>query len=317
MKNLFYSLLFLPLVLQAQTVNVDLSDVCKGELEKQIQDLNCEEMKPSEVIMKDKKGTSWTVRFHFGFSRTQYHATDMDVRSSYFTGKINDVKMHERTSAEYYNPSNWEDASDAFKWIDEPTNTLQLSLEKGNHRIYLTAFHPKYIKSIMYKEDESGVQYQEGADHNRLNQNRPDGYSHLYIQNTHKNMVWQVGYGRALTVFDSEKGGKLTYIPKVDIGISSGAARSAHLERDETGGWDFQDSTEDNKIQGYNASIGHRVEYQKGKVSLFVDHKTTFSSMRHDYLDGSVDYNLRMSPVTVGVGISLFDGKKKKKKRKD
>ena len=268
----------------------------------------------NDVLSIDKKDSpKWKIKFYFGFSKTKYHTTDVDVKSSSFTGKIKDVDMYERTSAHYYNPKNWDEASDAFKWIDEPTNTYQLSLEKGKNIIYLTAYHPKYLKSILYKESQDGIDYQEGAEDNRLNQDRPDGYSHFYIQNTHKNMVWQVGYGRAIHIIDGEKSGTLSYIPKADVGISTGAARSAHLERDKDGDWDFKDHTEKTKVQGLNASVGHRLEYTKGKVSLFVDQKTIFSKLKHEYLDGEANYNLRMSPVTFGAGISIFDGNKKKK----
>ena len=268
----------------------------------------------NDVLSVDNKDApKWKVKFYFGFSSTKYHTTDVDVKSSSFTGKIKDVDMYERTSAHYYNPKNWDEVSDAFKWIDEPTNTYQLSLEKGKNIIYLTAYHPKYLKSILYKESDDGIDYEEGAQDNRLNQDRPDGYSHLYIQNTHKNMVWQVGYGRAINIIDGDKSGTLSYIPKADVGISTGAARSAHIERDKDGDWDFKDHTEKTKVQGFNASIGHRLEYTKGKVSLFVDQKTIFSKLKHEYLDGEANYNLRMSPVTFGAGISIFDGNKKKK----
>ncbi len=299
----------------AQTLDVDLSDQCKSQLEREVDGLNCDELEPVVVDTKSESGRPWKVRFHFGFSRTQYHPTDMDIKSSYFTDTIKDVKMHERTSAHYYDPKSWDEAGDALKWIDEPTNTFALSLEKGKNKFYFTAFHPKYIKSVLYKETENGHEYTAGAPHNELNQNRPNGYSHLYIQNTHRNMVWQIGYGREFRILDG-KAGRLSYIPKADIGISTGQARSSHIERDEDGEWQWDDHTEQGKVQGVNASIGHRLEYAKGKVSLFVDHKTIVSKMKHDYMDGSAEYNLRMSPITFGVGITLFDGKSKRKKRK-
>lgn len=296
-----------------QTLDVDLSEPCRSELEREVDGLNCDELDPVVVDTKSKSGESWKVRFHFGFSRTQYHPTDMDIKSSQFTGTIEDVTMYERTSASHYDPKNWDGFLDSFKWIDEPTNTFALSLEKGKNKFYMTAFHPKYIKSVLYKETDDGIVYAPGAPDNALNQDRPDGFSHLYIQNTHMNMVWQVGYGRELRILDG-KAGRLSYIPKADVGFSTGAARSSHIERDEDGDWQWDDHTEKTKVQGLNASIGHRVEYAKGKFSLFVDHKTIVSRRKHDYLDGTAEYNLRMSPVTFGIGITLFDGKNKKKK---
>ena len=313
--SLFLGLL-LPLMGFAETLNVDVSDSCRNELEKKFNGLNCDEVAPLEMEHLDENNKPWVIRFHFGFSRTTYHPTDMDIKSDLVTMKIDDVKMYERTSAHYYSPKNWDHAGEAFKWIDEPTNTMALSLEKGKNNFYVTVFHPKYLKSIIYNDSGSEVEYFEGVEDNRLNQPRPPGFKMLYLQNTHKNMVWQIGYGRQLKIVDHEKFGKLTYIPKVDIGISTGAARSVHIQEKVSGsGSDMVDTTEGHKVQGYNASLGHRLEYQKGKVSVFVDHKTIYNNMHHDFYDGTADYNLRMSPVTIGVGIDIFSGKHKQKKK--
>src|SRR5690606_40726476 len=104
---------------------------------------------------------------------------------------VKDVEMHERTSAHYYDPSTWGGAWDALKWIDEPTNTFTLSFEKRKNNFYLTIFHPKYLKSVLYKETADGLEMREGLADNRLNQDRGD-FNHLYLQNTHANMIWQI-----------------------------------------------------------------------------------------------------------------------------
>jgi hypothetical protein len=193
-----FLILLLPVIGLAETLNVDVSDSCRNELEKKIHGLNCDEVTPLEMKHLDENNQTWIIRFHFGFSRTNYHPTDMDIKSDLVTMKIDDVKMYERTSAHYYNPKNWDHAGEAFKWIDEPTNTMALSLEKGKNNFYVTVFHPKYLKSIIYNDSGSEVEYFEGVEDNRLNQPRPPGFKMLYLQNTHKNMVWQIGYGRQL-----------------------------------------------------------------------------------------------------------------------
>lgn len=316
MKILLLLLILIPTLSYAQVMDVDFSEYCKDQLEKEVDGLNCDNFPPIELNKIDEKGSSWKIRFHFGFSRTQYHKTDLDIKSDVVNIVVKDVEMHERTSAEYYNPKEWNSLDQSVKWIDEPTNTFMLSFEKGKNNFYITVFHPKYIKSILYKEAEDGqVEFKEGVEDNRLNQER-DGHNMLYLQNTHANMVWQVGYGRQITIFDSRKSGKLTYIPKADIGINTGGARSVHISPDlENGGYDMIDYTESSKIQGLNVSIGHRLEYQKEMVSIFLDHKTIYSKMNHEFLGGTAEYNLRYSPVTFGVGIDLFSNKSSKKKR--
>jgi hypothetical protein len=302
----------------AEVMDVDFSEYCRDQLEREVEGLDCNNFPPVELDKVDEDGKNWKIRFHFGFSRTQYHKTDMDIKSDVVSLVVKDVEMHERTSAHYYYPNRWDGIENAVKWIDEPTNTFMLSFEKGKDNFYLTIFHPKYLKSVIYKQDDNGnVKFKEGMEDNRLNQPRPEGYNMLYIQNTHANMVWQIGYGRQITIFDSRKAGKLSYIPKADIGINTGGVRSVHIQRNEnSNGYDMQDVTEGSGITGINASIGHRLEYQKGKVSLFVDHKTIYSKISHGYLDGTAEYDLRMSPVTFGVGIDLFSNNKKNKKNK-
>jgi hypothetical protein len=95
---------------------------------------------------------------------------------------------------------------------------------------------------------------------------------------------------------------------KGDIGINTGKARSVQI----VPGVAWDDYIDDAKVQGFNASIGHKIEYQRGRVSLFVDQKTIYSKMQHGFYDGTIDYNLRSTPTTFGIGIDLFTKKKKK-----
>ncbi len=321
MKKLFWVLALIPTLSQAEIMDVDFSDYCKNKLQKEIEKLDCDKFPPIEIDKVDDEGKKWKIRFHFGFTRTQYHKTNLSVQSELVDIVVRDVEMYERTSAEYYNPANWRGLDGAIKWIDEPTNTFMISFEKEKNNFYVTIFHPKYLKSIIYKKTEIDGQTHldvvEGVKDNRLNQPRPEGYNMFYLQNTHANVVWQIGYGRQITLFDSRRGGKLTYIPRADIGITTGAARTVHIQRDESGkGSELVDSTEKFGIQGLNASIGHRLEYQRGKASIFIDHKTTFAKMHHSFGEGTIDYNLRYTPITFGIGIDLFSGKAKKKRKK-
>lgn len=304
-------------------MDIDLTTFCKDQssasheaLQKeresicgQINHLQDKNIPPVTIEKKDDEGNKWKFRFHFGFSRTDYHPADLRIDSSPIKVVIKDVEMYERTSAGHYDPRTWEHFQDAGRWIDEPTNTFTFSMEKKNNIIYFTIFHPKYLKSLTYNKSQDGYDFQEVEQETYdFSSPIPEGSNLLYLGNTHMNMNWQIGYGRQFVILNSEKAGKLSYTIKGDVGISTGKARSVHIIPGKA--WD--DYADDMKVQGYNTSIGHRLEYQRGRVSLFIDQKTVFSKLKHGFYDGTIEYNLNYSPTTFGIGIDLFKPKKKK-----
>ena len=296
---------------RAEEMSLDLSEYCQFHLKPRFQDLDCDSIPDSILDKEDDGGNRWKIRFHFGNSRTTYGATDLHVRANGMDVVVRDVEMVERTSASHYNPANWEHLQDALRWIDEPTNTFTVSFEKGPNILYITVFHPKYLKSFLYRKSEVEGQpvYQFGSigESDNFSQTIPDGWNMYYIGNTHLNMVWQVGYGRRFTLFKSGGFGRLSYIPKADFGIGTGRARSVNIIPGEL--WD--DHQDSYRIQSTNLSFGHRLEYDRGALSVFIDHKVIFSDVHHGFLDGSVDYSLRATPITFGIGIDLFPRKKR------
>jgi len=332
MKNLILLFVLLTTLAHAQedvrTMDVDLMSFCKDEslptehevinLEKestckQIKELEGKNVAPVTFNKKDEEGNEWKIRFTFGFSRTDYAPTDLHIKSDVINVVVKDVEMHERTSASHYDPRNWENLQNTVQWIDEPTNTFTFSLEKNKNIFYLTIFHPKYLKSLTYKktmvDGEPEYTFNEVEEETtNFSSPIPEGSNLLYLGNTHMNLITQIGYGRQFVVFDTKKAGKLSYTIKGDIGINTGKARSVHI----IPGVAWDDYKGEPRFQGVNASIGHRLEYQRGKVSLFVDQKTIWSKMEHEFYDGTINYNLRSSPVTFGVGIDIFTKKRKK-----
>jgi hypothetical protein len=302
----------LPFTSYSQVMDVDVSEYCKDQMEL-LHDLDCDSIPKIVIDKKDEIGNKWKVRFHFGFSKTEYYKTDLNIQTERFNVVVKDIEMQERTSVEHYNPKRWNTLKEASMWIDEPTNTFAFSLEKGKNIFYLTVFHPKYLKSIAYKESvvngENNYEFKNLQDNSSsaeaISNSVPlqDGFKRIYFQNTHHNAIWQIGYGRQFQILDS-KFGKLSYVAKADIGGNSGMARSV----DDGKLWPDVD-----RIQGYNASIGHRLELQKGKVSLFIDHKVIYSNIETGFLDGKIDYDLVSSPLTFGVGIDIFTKKRKNK----
>jgi hypothetical protein len=297
------------------TIEMDLTQHCQEVLEKKYPELNCDEL-PSVILNKEDDGKKkWKFRFHFGFSRTDYKKTDLHIKSSFGDVVVRDIEMYERTSAHHYNPAHWGQVKNSLKWIDEPTNTFTVSLEREKDVFYLTIFHPKYLKSILYKktmvDGEERFEFSETFESTSFSQPIPEGYGMIYLGNTHMNLITQVGYGRKIKLVDAPSFGRVTLIPRVDIGVNTGLARSVHIVPGER--WD--DHYDKMGVQGYNASVGARLEYQKGRVSVFVDSKAIYSKMDHGFFDGNIKYDLVSTPVTFGLGIDIFTPKKKTKPR--
>ena len=252
MKNLLYALVLINSLAFAQeetrTMDIDLTSFCKDESElsheviinkekertcQQIRALEGKDIAPIVLDKKDEHGNSWKIRFNFGFSRTDYAPTHLNIKSGVINIVVKDVEMHERTSNSYYNPANWTELQNAAQWIDEPTNTFTFSLEKNKNTFYLSVFHPKYLKSVVYstKEVNGAPVYTVSpiGESDNFSQTIPEGNNMLYLGNTHYNMIWQVGYGRQFVIFDTKKAGKLSYTVKGDVGINTGKARSVHI----------------------------------------------------------------------------------------
>src|SRR5690606_3346405 len=102
-------------------------DIQKHQICHSLEKLGSEDLKPLEIGLIDKEGTPWKIRFHFGFTRTNFRPTDVKVNSSVLSTTIKGFEFDERTSALHYNPGNWKNFQDAFRWIDEPSNTFEIS----------------------------------------------------------------------------------------------------------------------------------------------------------------------------------------------
>ena len=296
-------------------MDIDLNTFCENPEEKSLEvcsalnSLDRSKLAPVIVNKKDEDGHEWKLSFSFGYTRTDYRPTDLKIDSTPLKVVVKDVEMHERTSGEHYDPRTWEHLQDAARWIDEPSNTFTFSLEKNKNIITITVFHPKFLKTLTYHKTDSGYAFNEVQEETTdFSSPIPEGESLMYLGNTHRNMNWQIGYGRQFVIFENKKAGKLSYTIKGDIGISTGKARSVEIVPGEK----WNDYYDDNRIQGYNYSVGHRLEYQRGKVSLFVDQKANFANLKHGFYDGTIEYNLNYNTVTFGVGIDLFTKKKKK-----
>lgn len=271
------------------------------------------ELKPVEI-------KHWKFRVILGFTRTHYNSTDVKIKSTPLTTTLKGFKFDERTSDKYFNPTKWEHLSDATKWIDEPSNKITLIAQKGRDIFYISLFHPKALGAIYEKKEiidgEEVVTYIPAEYH--ISDGTPEafaaipaGHSAFELQNTHKFFTLSVGYGREMTIA-SGKVGKLSYTPSVDVGLSFGSLRSIYISPD----MQWSENREPFGPQGYLVSGGHRLEYQRGKISLFVEQRMNFGHQSSEFLDGTADYNFNYHTVTAGIGIDLWNPAKRKKKLK-
>lgn len=273
---------------------------------------------PIELKKIDENKNPWVIRFHFGFSRTKYWNTDMKLKSDRIDVMIKDFEFEERTTASFYNPSTWQQPMDALRWIDEPTNQFIITAEKNKNVFFLTVFHPKYLKEKYQTKHVSGV-----VDGVPVNGVMPihtefDGYNKVpgelelvRFENTHKQMTWQLGYGREFNLYKSpNKKTSVTWTPQVQAGIMTGQHFTVYEKKDIY--WDYTDYTDKKPYHGVVLSAGQKVEVKHGKVSVFVDQKLNYSKVKHGFADanGSAEYNMLFMPVTFGIGIDLYKTKK-------
>ena len=283
---------------------------------------------PQELKISDQAGNPWKIRFHFGHSRMfdSIKPSDVHIKSAELTGTIKGFTFKERTSDQYFNPTKWTELADSTKWVDEPSNTFTISIENKKNAIYLTAYHPKLLKTYYEKRTMvNGVEqvtYTDGTI--SLSDGTPeavaaipDGTRGITLQNTHLLMAWQIGYGRKFKIFDTQKAGKLTYVVRADVGLQTGAARTIIIDKTNPNNMTWVQKYDDFGIQGYNADVGHRLEYQRGRFGLFVDQKMVFSKIETGFMEGTASYNMQYTPTTFGVSFDLITfGKKKPAKLK-
>ena len=273
------------------------------------------QVKPYLITQKDTDGNTWKISFSFGNTRTHYFNSDVHLKDSRIDVHIKDAEFTERTSDSFYNPTTWKTLNNASQWIDEPTNTFLFSAQKGANVIYLSIFHPKFL---INNQDKQVTGIVDGVPVNQVMQinpafhgyNNQPGEMHLTrFQDTHMQMDWEIGYGRKFIIFSGKKAGTLSYTPAAYIGLTSGKNDSLYLKKGAY--WDYDEIEAKNTIEGANISVSQRLEYQRGRVSLFVDQKFTHSELKHQFMDGEADFSMNYMPVSFGLGLQLFKLKSK------
>jgi hypothetical protein len=270
------------------------------------------------VEMLDQDKDKWHIKFFFGYSRAKYLNSDVHVQSTKVNGTFTDFQWKERNSFEYFKLEEIKKPGNTFRFIDEPTNTFGLTLDKGHHVIMFSVFHLKYLKQKFQTTQFEGTINGQQVNGMVTEDKAFDGNyqldpSQMYLrrfENTYWNINPQIGYGYKLNVLGNEKTGKLSYTPYAQVGFMAGTGFTAY--KNDQDYWTTDGYDQKLQIKGASVSAGQRLDYQKGVVSVFIDQKFTAAKIDQPFLDGRAKYNLYFAPVTFGFGVEIPTQKKKK-----
>ena len=272
-----------------------------------------------KFMNENSKDDRWKVSFHFGFTRTHYHNTRMKMRTENMDVTIRDFEFKERTSADFYNPKNWKQFMDAFRWIDEPSNTFVITVEKKGHNIILSYFHPKYlikkdqekrVTGTLNGETIDGV-YELDRDESGIGQE----LNILRWENTYMQLHFLVGYGYDLKIVHSEKYGTFSVTPQVYFGVMTG--RNLTVVPDPESETGFSEIRQPMEYHGATVGLGAKVQYRWKWINLFVQGQIQTGGMRHSMgEDGRAKYNMTYESLTFGVGFTINTRKKRCKGNK-
>jgi hypothetical protein len=266
---------------------------------------------PIEIPQVDGQGNTWNFRIYFGYTRSRYfNSPEVALNSSRVNVVVKDFEWKERNSFEYFTWDKIKQPGNTFRFIDEPTNSFGFSMEKKNNVIFLSVFHMKWLFNNSQVKHVSGTL--DGVEVDKVMPvNEPfDGYNAqpgemnlIRLENTYWNINPQIGYGRKIDIISNKKFGTLSYTPSVQAGLMIGSSYSAYTVKG--GYWDAEDKKQGIEYKGTSLTAGHRLDYEKGRMGLFIDQKYTTSNIKQDFLDGSAKYRLDFSPVTFGLSVKI------------
>lgn len=261
--------------------------------------------KPLVVNRVDPQGKKWKIKFYFGPAVTQYLPTTINIKSTDVNLRIRDFRFQDRNGIHHYDPSSWKSFEAAMKWADESTNKMVLQLQKGKNSIFISIFHPKFVTAQGFSDGNTGnargtINGKEIDEKATIGKDVP-----VLIQETHRQMDWQIGYGREIAIFENGKS-SLTYEPHVAAGITTGETNTGYVD----GSGDLHRGSGKHEVQGGNVSIGQKLDYSRGRVSVFLDQSLNAAFIKHQFAeDGEASYDLMSNSVTLGVGVTLFQSK--------
>jgi hypothetical protein len=276
--------------------------------------------KPGDCSKDVKLSDKWKIRLYASNSFTQYFNSNMNFNCSRYQVEIKDYQWSERSSRHFFLPKTWaEKGHNPLQIIDEPTNRFMVSIEKDGHEFFLSAFHPKFYQKKSQVSHVEGTVDGVPVNGEMLIDTPFHGYEHTpgemkvaRNQNTYREMNYEVGYGYRFKLLDT-KLGNITYVPNAAVGVMVGNNYSSAVQKGAW--WDFEDHTDENKIQGYGGSIGNRIELNspKERFGLFYENRLGYYKMNHGFLDGTQSYDLRYMSNQIGMKFMIYNPNNRKK----
>ena len=285
---------------------------------------SCNNNLNDKISIIESKKDKWKIRFYASHSFTTYFATDIKFRSTRYNVDIKDYEWAERGSREFFKSSTWkEEGNNPSQMLDEPSNTFTVSIEKNNNEFFLTAFHPKFLQKtdqIKYmKGTIDGVEVDGNYDINKpfdgYNQ-EPGEMELVRNQNTHLEMMFELGYGRRIPIVKG-RFGSIVYTPSIAAGITGGKNLTVVVKEGQW--WDFDDYEPEAywTIQGFGGSILNRLEFnsKNERVGVFYENRFSYYKQNHEFMDGNQEYDLKLMGHNVGVKFMLYNPARKRNKR--
>ena len=280
-----------------------------------------------DQVHKDKDGKKWKVKFYFGNSKTWYDKTDVNVKTSRMNVKISGASIYERRSDTGLNFHNW---------IDEPTNDGTFTLSHGKNVFIFDSFHDKnvfaegdqeaighhYNENVHVKGIVDGVAIDKftklKGDFGPDRQLIPGNVYVVSWENAHKQMQFQLGYGRELDLIKSKGVPVVKFTPAVMAGVYVGILNSSYTKKGQGWEWDSYDSDKV-KIMGESITASGRIEVndRSDRIGVFVEGKYSMGQMKYGFLDGTAEHKQNYKSITFGVEAKIIPFFKKKVKTQD
>lgn len=264
----------------------------------------------------DKK---WKLKLYASHAFTHYFSSSLSVKTSQYDATIRGYAWEERRGDDFFTPNRWFPGGGRnAQFIDEPTNTYTLAVEKNADVIVFSMFHPKFatapgqerhIQGLVNGTVVDGIGWIENAG--------PPAAGKMNIesnQNTYMSLEFEAGYARIFCVLASRKFGKIHYVPGLSAGVQTGQTFSSTRQADGT----IREYKEPESLQGFGGSVRNKLEWtsRNQRLGVFYENKLSLYHRDHALLDGRQKYNLAYTSNNFGFSAMLYNPNKRGHKHK-
>lgn len=265
--------------------------------------------KPFGLRTTDPNGKKWLFTFGFGYTRTWYGKSDVDINSARYKLKIYDLKWKERHCFDWFKPTKLAKEKNKLGFIDEPTSLIFANVEHDKLVVMFSLLHYKYLIQPQNAHMQGTI---DGVYVDKVQPIREqfDGYnnkpgeSHIWrFESTYWQVNPQIGLGVKLNLTKPSRKTQLTLTPYVQGGIMVGNTYTAVMQKDNY--WESDSNQQHFKYQGTTVTAGAKLEYGGKRWGVFLDSKITRADVKTDFLDGTAKYKMTYIPTTLGVTIKF------------